>query len=196
MPNGKNKGNTFERLICKELSLWWTDQERDDVFWRSASSGGRATQRFARGKTTAGACGDICAVDPIGEPLLKLVTIELKRGKSHGEPGDVLDCKPASLKNHKWIQTMLQAIESARQAGTVYWLIIVQRDRRNITCFFPTSMMRKGQPFGKFRRKLTIAPAFRYRLKLPDKRQLDFVGIPFKRFMARIKPAVLVKHGR
>ena len=36
------KGSEFEREMCKCLSLWWTDSKRDDVFWRSAQSGGRA----------------------------------------------------------------------------------------------------------------------------------------------------------
>ncbi len=74
------KGQDFERKICKELGLWWTGGERDDIFWRSAGSGGRATERKKKGKTTANSYGDIMAMDPIGQPLLDLICFELKRG--------------------------------------------------------------------------------------------------------------------
>ena len=39
------KGGAWEREFSKYLSLWITEGERDDVFWRSSQSGGRATQR-------------------------------------------------------------------------------------------------------------------------------------------------------
>jgi len=39
------KGSSFEREICTILSKWWTNNERDDVFWRTAGSGARATTR-------------------------------------------------------------------------------------------------------------------------------------------------------
>ena len=32
---GKQKGSAFEREICKKLSLWFTENERDDIFFRS-----------------------------------------------------------------------------------------------------------------------------------------------------------------
>src|SRR5215216_6431446 len=37
------KGPQWEREVCRALSLWVTNGERVDVFWRSAMSGGRAT---------------------------------------------------------------------------------------------------------------------------------------------------------
>ena len=40
---GKEKGSSFERLVCKRMSMWLSKGERDDLFWRSAMSGGRAT---------------------------------------------------------------------------------------------------------------------------------------------------------
>lgn len=98
MKNPKKKGSTFERLICKELSLWVTDEERTDVFWRSAMSGGRATvnSRVPCSRGTAcdwPACppscpgrpgkiirqlGDICAVAPEGHELTDRFYIECK----------------------------------------------------------------------------------------------------------------------
>ena len=81
---GARKGSGFEREVAKALSLWWTEGSRDDVFWRSSNSGGRATARRKRGQRTAGQHGDIAATDPVGEPFLKVVTIELKAGYGRG----------------------------------------------------------------------------------------------------------------
>src|SRR6476660_6899090 len=130
------KGADFEREICKQLSLWWTYDSRDDVFWRSSQSGGRATVRFRKGKGTAGSYGDICAMDPIGEPLLKLFTIELKRGRSHGEPGDLLDGK-GSASCHPFLNAIRQAKEAHRIAGSRSWLLISRRDPKQTVIFFP-----------------------------------------------------------
>lgn len=80
---GKAKGSAFERDVCKQLSKWVTKGERDDVFWRSAISGGRATVRFAKGKTTEHQAGDICAVHPSGHSFTSYWFIECKFVKSY-----------------------------------------------------------------------------------------------------------------
>lgn len=77
---GSRKGSAFERDICKKLSLWWSEGKRDDIFWRTASSGARATQRRKIGRSTYGGDGDICAIDPIGQPLLDKYVFSLKCG--------------------------------------------------------------------------------------------------------------------
>lgn len=130
------KGSRFEREISRQLSLWWTGGERDDVFWRSSQSGGRATQRAKQGKATYGAYGDITALDPIGEPLLKLFTLELKRGRSHGTLEDLLDLpKDSAIRPVE--KTLLQAHDSHRQARSKFWMVISQRDRRAPMIWMP-----------------------------------------------------------
>uniref|UniRef100_A0A6M3IXH7 Uncharacterized protein n=1 Tax=viral metagenome TaxID=1070528 RepID=A0A6M3IXH7_9ZZZZ len=132
-----SKGSTFERQICKQLSLWWTNQKRDDVFWRTAGSGARATQRKKSGQTTFGQDGDVQATDPIGQPLLDLCTIEIKRGYSSCTPFDIIDKpqkKPAQQMWEKWIA---QAQRECGEAGSKYWMIISKRDRREITIAMP-----------------------------------------------------------
>ncbi len=194
--SGNHKGSSFERDICKQLSIWWSgDEQRDDIFWRSSQSGGRATIRSRKGRTTAGSYGDITAIDKVGEPLIKVFTIELKRGKSHGEPGDLLDCK-ASPNCHKWMATMRQAISSAREAKSLSWMIIVKRDFRETVVFFPTKLLKPMNPLGHCRRKLWKAPYFRYKLIVPEIGKVDFVGIPLKRFIGSTKPHVLIEFGR
>lgn len=74
------KGGSYEREIAKELSLWWTHGERDDVFGRSDSSGARFTQRRKVGKNTVNQAGDITFNDSLGEPLISAWSIECKTG--------------------------------------------------------------------------------------------------------------------
>lgn len=73
--NSKQKGGGFERQICKRLSLWLTHGKRQDVFWRSAMSGGRATVHKGRSIRQS---GDICAVAPEGHDLTDRWFIECK----------------------------------------------------------------------------------------------------------------------
>lgn len=129
---GKSKGSSFERKICTILSLWWTDNERDDVFWRSAGSGARATVR--RGIRTEGHAGDVCYTDPIGKPLIDLVTIELKRGYKDAVFSQAID-RPENSKASQWETFVRQAEQSARDAGSVSWFLIQQRDRRRALLF-------------------------------------------------------------
>lgn len=60
----KQKGSLFERQVCKRLSLWVSGGRDPDMFWRSASSGGRATRRG--GSSLGHAAGDIASVKPGG----------------------------------------------------------------------------------------------------------------------------------
>lgn len=74
------KGGNFEREVAKDLSLWWTENERDDVFWHTGGSGARATTRKKFGKDTKYQFGDISFTDPIGKPLIDRWNIECKTG--------------------------------------------------------------------------------------------------------------------
>lgn len=72
---GKKKGASFEREVCKALSLWITRGKRHDCFWRSAMSGGRAT--IAKGREVR-QCGDITAVAPEGYQFARRWFVECK----------------------------------------------------------------------------------------------------------------------
>src|ERR1700739_4953999 len=72
--NSKNKGSSFERLICGKLSLWLTKGKNKDTLWRSSMSGGRAT--VGRGQVRQ--CGDIAAVAEEGHVLTNNYYIECK----------------------------------------------------------------------------------------------------------------------
>lgn len=130
------KGSAYEREICTLLSRWWTGGKRDDVFWRSSGSGARAKVRGRRGRRTAGQHGDICATDPIGDTLVDLLTIEIKRGYSSSTFQDLVDRRDDSGWQC-WEQWIEQAVESHELAGSFSWLLIARRDRRRAISMFP-----------------------------------------------------------
>lgn len=78
----KQKGSSFERKICKTLSLWVTNFKNEDVFWRSAMSGGRATMGMRRGTALRRQSGDISSVAPEGHIITDKFFIELKHYKN------------------------------------------------------------------------------------------------------------------
>jgi hypothetical protein len=80
--SGPSKGSTFERKICRRLSLWISKGKDEDVFWRSSTSGARATINRKRGKMLPRQAGDICSVSPEGHVLTDVWFIELKHHRS------------------------------------------------------------------------------------------------------------------
>ena len=75
---GKAKGSEFERQVCKTLSLWISDGERDDIFWRSAMSGGRATLAIKKGSISTAHAGDITPTHSLGFEFLEQFMVECK----------------------------------------------------------------------------------------------------------------------
>ena len=76
----KQKGAGFEREICKKLSLGITGGKQDDVFWRSAMSGGRATIAHRKGQDIRQS-GDITSVAPEGHVFTDRWFVECKHYK-------------------------------------------------------------------------------------------------------------------
>jgi len=123
-----DKGSGFERSICKQLSKWCSNGESDAVFWRTSTSGARATVRARKGLETPNSYGDVTAIDPIGTPLINLVSIELKRGYS-GQL-TIQDLLDSNQKEPLLIKFWKQA-ERDRAIGKRRWSwLIFQRDRR------------------------------------------------------------------
>lgn len=123
------KGSSFERKISKQLSLWWSAGEHDDLFWRVMGSGGRATRRARTGKGVKHqSFGDIEATDVSAKGLTDLMVIELKRGYGRWAMEDVLD--GATVKTQTWAKFAAQVIESWRDSGRKWWVVIYKRDQR------------------------------------------------------------------
>lgn len=84
---GKQKGASFERLVCVDFSLWISGGKRKDLFWRSAMSGGRAT--ISRGEVRQ--AGDISSVAAEGHVLTDSCYIECKHVRDLALPGFILN---------------------------------------------------------------------------------------------------------
>lgn len=133
------KGGKFERRLCKEFGQWWTGGQRDDVFWRSATSGARATQRAKQGKATFGQYGDIQATDPIGQALVDVCTIELKRGYQKHTVQDSID-KGGRAAQQEWEKWLQQAVTDSHKAGTPHWMLVTKRDCRIPLVYMPMAL--------------------------------------------------------
>ena len=180
--SGAHKGSAFERHICKELSLWWTAGESDAIFWRSSQSGGRATQRAKSGKVTPNSYGDIAALDPIGEPLLKFATFELKRGSTQGTPWDIFESAPSDAVR-PFEHALLQARSSSVDAGSLGWALIVKRDRKEAIIYLDSASHRRlGVEWN--------VPSVRFKLET-SRDHFHFVAVGLKEWLKRVSPDVI-----
>lgn len=141
------KGGQYEREICRQLGRWWSHGERDDIFWRTSNSGGRATTRSKTGRRTFGQYGDVQAVDPVGAPLLRAFCFEVKRGYSSSSFADVLD-QPRLAAQQEWEKFVEQARTAARDSRAKYWLLIQRRDLCRAFIFFPHALYLELQDNG------------------------------------------------
>lgn len=127
--SGHDKGSAFEREVCKIFSLWWTDGERDDVFWRNRTRvSGKTTDKRMQG-------GDITAMHPEGLPFVSCFAIECKNGyarktKKGKVSWDLLDLIDGVGKKPVIMEFWKQAIEECswgtRQARIP--LLVFKRD--------------------------------------------------------------------
>lgn len=130
------KGSAFERSVCKELSLWWSKGKNDDLFWRTAGSGARATTRAKSGKKTKAGAGDIFATDPSSKTFTDVFALELKRGYTRETFAELID-KPEKAKKQTYDQWITQATKSKKVGNSLYWMIIHQRNRREAIVVLP-----------------------------------------------------------
>lgn len=169
-----SKGGRFEREICKQLSRWWSGNGRTDVFWRTSQSGGRATQRAKKGVGTYGSYGDIGILDPIGLPLLKRFTLELKCGNSYGGIGDLFDSTGERLKLQKAFK---QAITTHQKSGSLGWMLITRRDHK---IPLVSAQLEVIKPLLKTRIYLATSIV---RIILPGHGLIRFMVMPFSNFL-------------
>ncbi len=187
MASGKIKGNSFEREICSLLSNWW-QEGRSDIFWRTASSGGRATQRSRRGKATKNHNGDITATDPIGQPFLDIVTVELKRGYSKYSVGDLLD-KLDNASKHQYEEWIEGVIKNADDAKSLSWLLIVKRDRKKPVVFTSMDLLISLRSVAGKDLSLSFCPYAVFTLNIGEQRRI-VVGMTLEGFLSAVKPSL------
>lgn len=132
------KGGAFEREVCKKISEWWTLGKRDDLFWRTSNSGGRATVRRKKGKYSYSGHGDLSYTHPKGKKLLDLISFELKRGynqnakKGKNSPSSFqsLVDAPKHLLAQPFEEWIFQAEQAAKNARAKFWCLIHRPDKR------------------------------------------------------------------
>lgn len=106
---GKNKGHSFEWLVCRRLSRWATGT-KEDIFVPSSGSGSVATHTPSDMRIFG---GDIVAVDPRGVALVQKFTIECKHHASLETDRWLADPEKSKLASF-WKQAIKQTINGRR----------------------------------------------------------------------------------
>lgn len=192
------KGSGFERAICKQLSLWWTDGERDDIFWRTSGSGARAKVRGK--KQTFGQYGDVQATDPIGQPLIDRFTIEIKRGYNDATLSDFLDQIRKKGGTKPLLQKFMeQVMEDCRlRDDGSEWILLVKRDYKEVVLFTPAKAWKALSVIDNFysknapswRSAIAHIPIFRMRLHIGTEWKI-IMAMRFRDFLEYVNPKVV-----
>lgn len=178
--NPSAKGFSFERLISKQLSLWWSNGDNDAIFWRTGGSGGRATNRMKKGKKTAYEYGDISFTDPIGQPLIDYLLIECKKGYTNGI--DVLDFLDKKTGIPILLEFWNKALDECDIAGRKTAIIIFERNRRH------TCVMMNYSFFGVLKE---VFGDFSNKIKLPS---YALMILKFDEFLDKVHPDFFKKY--
>jgi hypothetical protein len=149
------KGSEFERQICRKLSLWFSDNQRFDLFWRNSGSGARSTTLAKQGKSISNSAGDIGYLDIEGKPLLDKVTFELKAGYSASDTTSLIDLG-ANRKLPLLYQFIQQAVSSSKQAGTPHWAVIQKRNKRKELIHFSYDLFLEIDTYCQQERKYSL----------------------------------------
>jgi len=182
--NSMRKGSSFERTVCRQLSLWFSYGKNEDLFYRTAGSGARSTARAKKGKTTANSAGDIGYLDAAGKPLIEAITFELKCGYNNTDTTSLIDTAPGR-KRPQLLEFIEQAIESGNTAKSKYWAVIHKRNGKQALIHFPMSMWQQIQVFcnwntAEWHANLQITYV------LADVREI--VSMPFAAFLEIVPP--------
>ncbi len=195
----RGKGGKYERAICKEFSMWWTNGKDDSCFWRSSTSGGRATVRSKTGRKTRGHYGDMAATSRLGCELIDVCVAEIKCGYSRrtSSIGDVLDA-PLVGAPQLWEEWFWQASVAWRASGSFAWLLIQKRDGRQPLLFMPSFLYKQLRKVGAFADVpsplLKYSGQFRRRIDLGNKKFREekvsgtIIGMRLEAFFLGVTP--------
>jgi hypothetical protein len=112
---GKHKGGEWERGVCRILSKWWSGGSDEDLCWRTAGSGAKATM-VGGGQFYF---GDIGPVGPRMIPLFRVFNVDVKHYKNL-DITEVLRAVKHPQILEFWWQTKRDAIKSGRWAILIY----------------------------------------------------------------------------
>jgi hypothetical protein len=84
--------------------------------------------------------GDICSIDPNGQPLIDFCTIELKIGYPRASIMELLD-RPLNCKTEpKYSEWIAKARRQAELSESYGWMLVHRHDRREALVFMPIYM--------------------------------------------------------
>ncbi len=170
---GKLKGGEFERDVCKKLSLWLSDGKNQNLLWRSAMSGGRATIQLRKGDKAVAQSGDISAISEEAFAFINAFSVECKSYKDIYLQNMVWDGKEGMP--YFWQQTY----DAAESSSKFPILIAKQNRRKEIIC-----LDRRG-------RDMFTIP-MRARVYWSHDPTMSLVGIyQFSEFIDRVDPKSL-----
>jgi hypothetical protein len=112
---GKHKGGEWERETCRKLSIWWSGGEYNDLCWRTAGSGSKATM-VGGGQFYF---GDIGPVGPLMVPVFRVFSMDAKHYKELDITEVLRDVKKPQILEFWW-QTKRDAIKSNRWPLLIY----------------------------------------------------------------------------
>ena len=124
--NPNEKGGEYERNISGRLSLWVSNFTRDDLFWRSAMSGGRATLKGRKKSAikSSAEVGDISLRHKMGAPFLEIFTVECKhwddlclRQYLFGKKGHIADIWTKPLEEARAVRRQPMVCAKQSHAG-------------------------------------------------------------------------------
>lgn len=128
---GKAKGSSFERLVCRKLSLLCSNGKRSDCFWRSAMSGGRARIQLNKDIINQTQAGDISSISELGFWLINAYTIEVKHYKD-------LQLASGFLNNTGFLHDFWHKLkDDCRSSGKLPLMIAKQNNRPTVMLTLP-----------------------------------------------------------
>jgi len=139
---GKNKGSSFERKVCWDLSRLIDPKGEDTLFWRSAMSGGRSTIQKRKGIKNTTQLGDITAVHEKGLYLTELFVIECKFYKSLGIESSLLVQKGQLYKFWKLVKKVAKRNDRSP-------ILIAKQNRSPVLIIFDKNGLQKWNTFGQ-----------------------------------------------
>lgn len=184
---GSRKGSNFEREICTTLSKWWSGGDRDDLFWRTAGSGARATVRGRKGKKTAGHCGDLTATDPTSQALTDLISFELKKGYTKVTVADLLD-RPDRLKQGVWEEWIEKARRSMTNSSSFFWMVIHRRGGKEIMAYAPQELFIRLSSVGATDLSSNVLIQTSIKTGTGGWLGVVIVGCPLQHFLEQVEP--------
>lgn len=128
---GAGKGSDFERQVCRKLSGWLSNGKSEDLFWRTAMSGGRATLHLKRGVKSSAQAGDISMVKAEGAWLVERFVIECKTYKDLQIIHGIFDTK--GLLSQFWATICKEAFVHGKLP------ILIAHENRTPTMFMTTT---------------------------------------------------------